>query len=115
MWKWLTDLWEDVKGNVKYAVLYWLLLGGGFSSMLTVAYGLWKTLAHRPVTTLDLFLAPIFPLTVTGVCGLLLAIRERKPTLNVELIPHGDNDTSAYLEVRNLSETTSVVVEAKLR
>jgi len=114
MWKWFADLWTDVKGNVKYAVLYWLLIGGGFSSVLAVVYGLWKTLAHRPATTLDLFIAPILPLTVTGVCGLLLAIRERKPTLNIEFSQHSDNDESAYLEVKNQGETINISARVEI-
>jgi hypothetical protein len=134
MVRWFKSLWNDIKGNVKFSLLFWLFLGGGFTATVGFLYNSWQFLAHRPVTALEQLLALIVPFIVTCVAGLFLFFRPKahkqwarvestdqakvkivntEPILKLALIPHGDNDSEVYLEVVN--EGKLVDLSAQLR
>jgi len=70
-WIWIRNQYNDLKGNIKYGILYWLLLGGG---MTWLAHWLQAVFRYNIAGWLALA-APIF--STLAVLYLLLIVPPR--------------------------------------
>jgi hypothetical protein len=112
----LQEQWKQIRGNAKWEAIS-LILGVCVIPLLS-AIGAYLLHAPWPIWVfLVLFaqMAVILPLYIMDTRKKQREIENRpvEKVLKLSLIPHGDNDTLAYLEVENMGE--AIDVSAQLR
>jgi len=120
MWKWVQKQWAQIRGNVKWQIVVWFFHKYGVVTLVTTTMlTIWTIVKHWPAVYWALIGCLIAMIAVWFLTRQPLSreiqIADHAPekVLNLKLIPHGDNDTSAYIEVLNQGETATV--DAQLR
>jgi hypothetical protein len=115
MGAWLKDLWEQIRGSAKWEGIRFVL--GVCVTPLLLAVVAYLRHAPWPVWMFLVLFAQmtiVLPLYVMDTRKRQREIENRnrsvvaEPRLRLKLIPHGDNDTSIYLEVLNQGDAITL-------
>jgi hypothetical protein len=96
MWK---SFWEQVRGNFKYDIARYLVLGGG-ASLFTLLVVFARKLAHRPPNALEWWLVPVVGVVAMVVLAFFLSRNQR--LMKVSLQATSGPNHQVLLNVHNL-------------